>query len=89
LPLIWGVSLTITDTVLMLYLMNKGMRKLEGFIISMIFIIGVSFLVEMFIVGPDVDIAKGFIPATFLKTTRQAANAIHSHRYHRRYGNAA
>ncbi|HEY9195514.1 MAG TPA: Nramp family divalent metal transporter [Mucilaginibacter sp.] len=63
LPLIWGVSLTITDTVLMLWLMNKGMRKLEGFIIGMIFIIGVSFLVEMFIVGPQVaDVAKGFIP---------------------------
>src|SRR5471030_2941052 len=53
LPLIWGVSLTITDTVLMLFLMNKGMRKLESFIISMIFIIGVSFLVEMFIVMPS------------------------------------
>jgi manganese transport protein len=63
LPLIWGVSLTITDTVLMLFLMNKGMRKLEAFIMSMIFIIGISFLVEMFIVGPDfVGVAKGFIP---------------------------
>ena len=63
LPLIWGVSLTITDTVLMLWLMNKGMRKLEGFIVSMIFIIGLSFLIEMFIVKPDVvEIAKGFIP---------------------------
>src|SRR6201989_3003088 len=68
LPLIWGVSLTITDTVLMLFLMNKGMRKLESFIISMIFIIGVSFLVEMFIVGPDVvGIAKGFIPTNLFK----------------------
>jgi manganese transport protein len=63
LPLIWGVSLTITDTVLMLFLMNKGMRKLEAFIVSMIFIIGLSFLVEMFIVKPDViAIAKGFVP---------------------------
>jgi manganese transport protein len=63
LPLLWGVSLTITDTVLMLFLMNKGMRKLEVFIMSMIFIIGVSFLVEMFIVGPDVaSVVKGFIP---------------------------
>ncbi|ASU35322.1 Nramp family divalent metal transporter [Mucilaginibacter xinganensis] len=63
LPLIWGVSLTITDTVLMLFLMNKGMRKLEAFIMSMIFIIGVSFLIEMFIVGPDLaGVAKGFIP---------------------------
>ena len=63
LPLIWGVSITITDTVLMLFLMNKGMRKLEGFIISMIFIVGLSFLIEMFIVQPDVvEVAKGFVP---------------------------
>jgi manganese transport protein len=68
LPLIWGVSLTITDTVLMLFLMNKGMRKLEAFIMSMIFIIGLSFLVEMFIVGPDaIGIAKGFIPTNLFK----------------------
>ncbi|WPV01381.1 Nramp family divalent metal transporter [Mucilaginibacter sp. cycad4] len=68
LPLIWGVSLTITDTVLMLYLMNKGMRKLEGFIISMIFIVGLSFLVEMFIVKPNViEVAKGFIPGNLFK----------------------
>jgi len=63
LPLIWGVSLTITDTVLMLFLMNRGMRKLEAFIMAMIFIIGASFLIEMFIVKPDaLGIAKGFIP---------------------------
>ncbi|MDB5156715.1 MAG: manganese transport protein [Mucilaginibacter sp.] len=63
LPLIWGVSLTITDTLLMLFLMNKGMRKLESFIISMIFIVGLSFLIEMFIVTPDVkEVALGFIP---------------------------
>jgi manganese transport protein len=64
LPLIWGVSLTITDTLLMLFLMNKGMRKLEGFIVSMIFIVGLSFLIEMFIVTPDIkEVAKGFIPS--------------------------
>jgi len=69
LPLIWGVSLTLTDTILMLFLMNRGMRKLEGFIISMIFIIGVSFLVEMFIVQPDIkEIAKGFIPSNLFKS---------------------
>src|ERR1700750_2594954 len=68
LPLLWGVSLTISDTVLMLFLMNKGMRKLEGFIISMIFIIGISFLVEMFIVEPDFgQVVKGFIPTNLFK----------------------
>ncbi|MGN6640989.1 MAG: Nramp family divalent metal transporter [Mucilaginibacter sp.] len=68
LPLIWGVSLTITDTVLMLFLMNRGMRKLELFIISMISIIGLSYLIEMFIVKPDIiGIAKGFIPNNLFK----------------------
>lgn len=63
LPLIWGVSLTITDTLLMLFLMNKGMRKLELFIVSMIFIVGLSFLAEMFIVTPNPkEVALGFIP---------------------------
>src|SRR6185312_7916126 len=59
LPLIWGVALTLTDTILMLFLMNRGMRKLELFIISMIFIIGVAYMIEMFIVKPDIwGIAK-------------------------------
>jgi manganese transport protein len=54
LPLIWGVSITLLDTLLLLFLLNKGMRKLEGFIISLIFIVGVAFLAQMFIVHPNV-----------------------------------
>lgn len=78
LPLIWGVSLTITDTVLMLFLMNKGMRKLEGFIISMIFIVGMAFLVEMFIVGPDfVSVAKGFIPNNLFKNDKASQQMLY------------
>ena len=78
LPLIWGVSLTITDTVLMLFLMNKGMRKLEVFIMSMIFIVGLSFLIEMFIVGPDVvEVAKGFIPNNLFKKDAISQNMLY------------
>ncbi len=63
LPMLWGVLFTITDTVLLLFLMNKGMRKLEAFIVSMISVIGLAFLTEMFILKPDVaEIAKGFVP---------------------------
>jgi manganese transport protein len=63
LPLLWGVSVTLLDTLLLLVLLNKGMRHLEGFIISMVFIVGLSFLVEMFIVEPDVkQIGLGLIP---------------------------
>ncbi|MES2653518.1 MAG: Nramp family divalent metal transporter [Bacteroidota bacterium] len=64
LPLIWGVSITIFDTVLLLFLLNKGMRKMEAFIVSMVFIVGVSFLIEMFIVEPSLkEIVKGFEPS--------------------------
>src|SRR5690606_38864908 len=52
LPLIWGISLTALDTILFLFLLKKGMRMMEGFIISMVFIIGLSFLIEMLIVSP-------------------------------------
>lgn len=64
LPLIWGVSVTILDTFLLLFLINKGMRKMEAFIVSMVFIVGVSFLTEMFIVKPALpDVISGFRPS--------------------------
>lgn len=64
LPLLYGISITILDTFVLLFLMNKGMRKMEAFIVSMVFIVGISFLVEMFIVEPSlVEIAKGFEPS--------------------------
>jgi manganese transport protein len=77
LPLIWGVSLTITDTVLMLFLMNKGMRKLEAFIVSMILIVGLSFLIEMFIVMPNpLEVAKGFAPGNLTGSALYVAIGI-------------
>lgn len=64
LPLLYGISITILDTFVLLFLMNKGMRKMEAFIVSMVFIVGISFLVEMFIVEPSLaEIAKGFEPS--------------------------
>ncbi len=64
LPLLWGIGLSILDTFVLLFLMNKGMRKMEGFIVSMVFIVGVSFLIEMFIVEPSIkEVAAGFEPS--------------------------
>lgn len=64
LPLIWGISITILDTFLLLFLLNKGMRIMEVFIVSMVFIVGISFLTEMFIVKPQVDeVLSGFSPS--------------------------
>jgi manganese transport protein len=63
LPLMWGVSITVLDTFLVLLLFNYGIRKLEVFILSLIFIIGMSFLAEMFFAKPDLgEIMTGFIP---------------------------
>ena len=64
LPLIWGISLTALDTILLLFLLNKGMRTMEVFIVSLVSVIGISFLVEMFIVSPVYgEVAKGFVPS--------------------------
>src|SRR5687768_17115172 len=50
LPLIWGVSITVLDTFLLLYLQRLGMRKMEAFIISLVAIVAVCFLIEIILV---------------------------------------
>jgi manganese transport protein len=63
LPLIWGVCITVLDTFLLFYLQKLGMRKMEGFIISLVAIIGFSFLVEIFFAKPVFgEVITGFIP---------------------------
>ncbi|MES2485975.1 MAG: Nramp family divalent metal transporter [Bacteroidota bacterium] len=63
LPMLWGVGITMFDTFLLLFLMNKGIKKMEAFIIGLIAIIGLSFLAEMFFAQPDpVGIVKGLVP---------------------------
>lgn len=59
-----GILITVFDSFLLLLLLNKGVRKLEAFIVSLVSIIGVCFLIEMLIVKPDVkNVATGFIPS--------------------------
>ncbi|MEJ7647100.1 MAG: Nramp family divalent metal transporter [Chryseolinea sp.] len=63
LPLIWGVSLTVLDTLLLLLLQSYGMRKIEIFIIGLVTIIGGAFVMEMILAKPDAGaLFKGFIP---------------------------
>jgi manganese transport protein len=64
LPLIWGVSFTVLDTFLLLYLQRLGMRKMEAFIVALVGVIGASFLVEIFLAKPDFkEVVTGFIPS--------------------------
>lgn len=63
LPLIWGVSITVLDTFLLLYLQRLGIRKMEAFIITLVAVIGISFLIEIILAKPDMgELVTGFIP---------------------------
>ena len=62
-PLVWGVTLTVLDTFLLLFLINQGMRKMEAFILALVSIIGFAFVMEMIFAKPDMSaLAQGFIP---------------------------
>lgn len=64
LPLIWGVSITVLDTFLLLYLQKLGMRKMEAFIIVLVAIIAGAFLIQLILAKPDIaEIAGGLIPS--------------------------
>lgn len=61
--LLAGVCITVLDSFVLLFLLNKGIRKLEAFILSLVLLIGISFLIELFIAQPDLkEVAKGIIP---------------------------
>jgi len=76
-PLLWGVTITLLDTILLLYLQRMGMRKMEAFIIALVAVIGGCFLTEIFLARPNVaEIAKGFVPAIPNKTALYIAIGI-------------
>jgi manganese transport protein len=63
LPLVYGVCITVLDTFLLLFLQQLGMRRMEAFIIALIAVVGLSFLVEIWLARPSLkDIAGGFVP---------------------------
>lgn len=63
LPLIYGVLLTALDTFLLMALQRLGIRKLEAFIVGLIFIIGISFLIQIIVAEPNGrEIMSGFVP---------------------------
>ena len=63
-PLIQGVMITVLDTFLLLFLINKGIKKMEAFIIALVMIIGISFIFEMIFAQPEVgSVLKGLIPS--------------------------
>lgn len=62
--LINGVIITVLDTFLLLFLINKGIRKMEAFIIALVAIVGFSFVFEMIFAKPEIGkVMTGLIPS--------------------------
>src|SRR6185369_11122873 len=65
LPLVWGVTLTALDVLIVLFLQHRGFRYVEALVITLIVLIAGSFAVEMLLSRPDLaGVAAGFIPRT-------------------------
>src|SRR5262245_56207280 len=63
LPLIWGVSLTALDVLVVLYMQHRGFRYVEALVVARIIAIAGSFAIELWLAKPDLsDVAAGFIP---------------------------
>jgi manganese transport protein len=64
-PLLIGVCLTALDVLAVMYLQSKGFRYIEALVISLIVLIGSSFLLEIIFSRPDlVAVLGGFVPNT-------------------------
>jgi manganese transport protein len=62
-PLVWAVLITGLDVFLLLAIQRLGIRKMEAFILSLVTIVGVCFIVEIFLSKPSpAGIAGGFVP---------------------------
>src|SRR5215475_12218185 len=63
LPLVWGVSLTAFDVIIVLFLQHRGFRYVEALVVALIVLIAGSFAVEIFLSTPDLRaVASGFVP---------------------------
>jgi manganese transport protein len=65
LPLIWGVSVTVLDVMIVLYLQHRGFRYVEALVIGLIVSIAACFAVELWFARPAAGaVLAGFIPRT-------------------------
>src|SRR5256885_9635763 len=63
LPMIWGVTLTALDVLVVLFLQHRGFRYVEALVVALIVLIAGSFAVEIFLSRPDVGLVlAGFVP---------------------------
>jgi manganese transport protein len=64
-PLIGGALITALDAFLLLFLMNRGFRLLEAFIVALLAVIAICFLVQIVLAVPSVGaVMRGFVPSS-------------------------
>ncbi|ESQ79388.1 Nramp family divalent metal transporter [Asticcacaulis sp. YBE204] len=62
-PLVAGAIITALDAFLILYLMQKGFRYLEAFVVALLGVIAVCFLIQILVASPPVmAVLGGFVP---------------------------
>ena len=67
-----GVALTALDTLIVLGLQGQGFRRVEAIILGLVGTIGICFVVQLFLIGPDwAAVAAGFVPSLHALSTRE------------------
>jgi manganese transport protein len=67
-----GVALTALDTFIVLGLQGQGFRRVEAIILGLVGTIGVCFVVQLFLLGPDwTAVAAGFVPSLHALSSRE------------------
>ena len=68
-PLIAGAMIAALDAFLLLYLMKKGFRYLEAFVVSLLIVIAGCFLIQIIAAAPPIAaVLSGFLPSTEVVT---------------------
>jgi len=61
-PLLPGVLITTADVLILLALQKHGIRRMEAVIVSLVFMVGVSYVVEIFLAKPEWGpLARGLV----------------------------
>ncbi|MCS6920937.1 MAG: Nramp family divalent metal transporter [Elioraea sp.] len=69
LPLVFGVLLTALDAILVLYLMERGVRWIEALVASLLAVIGAAFAFNLWLAQPEVTaVLGGLLPRASLGT---------------------
>lgn len=73
LPLMMGAIITAVDVVLVLWLMHRGFRALEAFVIALLLVIFACFAVQIVLAAPPLQaVLGGFIPRAEVVTNPHA-----------------